>query len=143
MSPIKAPAWSTCLGGRCWAVGNGGIGQWAVGSVQWGSGGQSRATIPIAVPNSFSTMAEITPTTSENMTQSSLFTKWELYASLRIVLRVMRRTVIPITKKYNNCITVCVFKHTCGARMVLAHCLIGGQKSLCRQSRERGGNLPP
>ena len=43
-------------------------------------------------PQSFSTMAEITPTeslvgevpeTSENPMQSSLFTKWEVYASLR------------------------------------------------------------
>ena len=40
---------------------------------------------------------------------------------------------------------VCVFthKHVCGARMVVAHCLIGGPNSLGRQGGERGGNLAP
>ena len=46
-------------------------------------------------PNSFLTMAEITPTTSlveeapetsENPTQSSLFPKWELYANLTLCI---------------------------------------------------------
>ena len=41
------------------------------------------------------------------------------------------------------CVIVCVFTHTCGARTVVAHCLIGGPNSLGGQSRERGVNLAP
>ena len=50
-------------------------------------------------PNSFSTMAKITPTmslvvevteTSENPMQSSLFTQWELYVLHYLLLRFMR-----------------------------------------------------
>ena len=36
---------------------------------------------------------------------------------------------------------LCVFTHTCGARTVVAHWLIGGSNSLGGQSRERGGKL--
>ena len=58
------------------------------------------------------------PETSENPTQSSLFTKWELYASLHYcVMRVMRQhqqqNGYPNNKEvYNTCVIVCVFTHT-------------------------------
>ena len=73
-------------------------------------------------PNSFSTMAEITPTTSlmeipetsENPTQSSLLTKCKLYASNGYPNNK------EVYKEVNICATVCLFTH-CGARMVVAH----------------------
>ena len=65
-------------------------------------------------PNYFSTMAEITPTTSvvvelpetsENPTKASLFTKWELYANLTlccvlcaITLTAERNTHVPLKR---------------------------------------------
>ena len=66
------------------------------------------------------------------------------------------RKVILITKKCNySAFTVCVFTqththiHTCGARTVVAHCLLsmsnsmGGQSMdlLKGQSRDRGGSM--
>ena len=72
---------------------------------------QSTATIAdnnpvllhVAVPNSFSTMAEITPTmslvveipeNSEKLMQSSIFNKWELYGSFCVSYPNNSRTVI-------------------------------------------------
>ena len=47
--------------------------------------------------------------------------------------------------KYNTCVQPCVYSHThtCGARAVVTHCLIGGPTSLGGQSGERGGNISP
>ena len=104
-------------------------------------------------PNYFSTMAEITPTTSvvvelpetsENPTKS--FHQMGALRKPYLMLRVTRhntnsRTVIQITKKCTTLALHCVYSHThtCGARTVVAHCLIGGPNSLGGQGRERGG----
>ena len=158
---------------RCLEVAQGGGG----GALrQRGSGGrQSRSTIPFSStsrfmsfreskpeflsPSSFSTMAELTPTTSvvvelpetsENPTPSGLFTKRKLHASLPCCVacctchNTNSRTVIQITKKCPTLALQCVYSHArTNTRTVVAHCLIGGPSSLGGPSRERGGNMSP
>ena len=93
----------------------------------------------IAVPNSFSTMAKITPTTRRELqrTQRSLVFSPNgclPYCVVCYAPQHQQQNGYPNNKEvYNTCVSVRIHTH---ARTAVAHCLIGGPNSLGVQSRE-------